>query len=151
MTDTPNVKVLANGAVYDLDKKRIVSGAMLTSDMAKEMVQTRIQKKQERLIAGAAKVLERSGDWELPTDMDVVEAIGEAVMENAIDPTSKKQIEAAKFILSESGLSNSVDLRRENTQPGTITASAETMMQLLDMIEARQSAAVDKARAIDAE
>jgi hypothetical protein len=147
----PRTKVLANGAVYDLDKKRIVSGALLTSDKAKELVKRRVELKQERIIAGAAKVLERTGGWELPNELDVVEAIGEAVMESALDIDSKKQIEAAKFILAEAGLSASQS-QRENasTPPGSIVADPDALHRLLELIEQDKQAAVERARAIDA-
>jgi hypothetical protein len=150
MTDQePRTKVLSNGAVYDLDQKKIVSGAVLTSDKAREMVQARVQRKQERIMAGAAKVLEKYGDWEMPTDMDVVEAIGEAVMESAIDPMSKKQIDAARFILAESGLSMAGNPQRENAQPGEISGSPAALAELVRLLEAERSAAVDRGRAID--
>jgi hypothetical protein len=157
-TDTEaRTKVLKNGAVYDLDKKRIVANpgggtTAITSETSSAFHARRQELKRERIMVGAAKVLETLGDWEAPTDMDVVEAIGEAVMENAIDPKSKKQIDAANFILRESGLSMA-NSQRENEPPpaGAISASVDTMRQLLDMIEQRQAAAVDRARAIDAE
>jgi hypothetical protein len=158
MEDTqvePRTKVLKNGAVYDLDKKRIVANpgggtTAITSETASEFHARRRELKQQRIIAGAAKVLESSGDWETPNDLDVVEAIGEAVMVNAMDPDSKKQIDAAKFILTEAGLSEA-NSRRENTpaQPGSISGSPDALMQLVGMIEAERAAAVERARAVD--
>lgn len=148
----PRTKVLKNGAVYDLDKKKIVSGAVLTSDKARELVQVRIQKKQDRIMAGAAKVLETIGDWETPSDMDVVEAIGEAVMEKAIDPKAKGQIDAANFILREAGLSvQSSQRANEPTQPGTVNLHVDTLFAIAAELEHRLASAVDRARAVDVE
>jgi hypothetical protein len=153
MEDTEaRTKVLKNGAVYDLDKKKIVSGALLTSDKARELVKRRVELKQERIMAGAAKVLERTGGWDMPNDLDVVEAIGEAVMESALDIDSKKQIEAAKFILAEAGLSASQSQRdHEPPPPGSIVADPDALHRLLELIEADKRQAVDRARAVDAD
>jgi hypothetical protein len=149
---TARTKVLKNGAVYDLDKKKIVSGALLTSDKAKELVKRRVELKQERVLAGAAKVLERTGDWDMPGDLDVVEAIAEAVMEKALDVDSKGQIDAAKFILSEAGLSAANSRRdHEPDAPDSISGTPDALMALVAMIDAQRQAAVDKARAVDAE
>jgi hypothetical protein len=155
ITTNTRTKVLSNGAVYDLDKKRIVANpgggtTAITSEKASEFHARRQELKRQRIMAGAAKVLERVGDWETPNDMDVVEAIGEAVMENALDVDSKKQIEAAKFILTEAGLS-AADARRGNEQDSgnSISGSPEALMRLVALLEAERSAAVDRARAID--
>src|SRR5688572_11108980 len=136
-TEEPRTKVLSNGAVYDLDKKKIVSGAVLTSDKARELVQSRIEKKRERIMAGAAKVLEQSGDWEAPTDMDVVEAIGEQVMMNALDPSSKKQIDAAEWILKHGGLSERPnEATPQISAPGSVSATPATLLALAAQLEA---------------
>jgi hypothetical protein len=157
-TNNGRTKVLANGAVYDLDKKRIVANpgggtTAITSETASQLHARRQELKQQRLMAGAAKVLERTGDWDMPGDLDVVEAIGEAAMEKALDIDSKGQIDAAKFILTEAGLS-AANSRRENTPDGSgsgITGSPEALMQLVAMIEAERRHAIDQARAVDAE
>jgi hypothetical protein len=55
-TETPEkTKVLSNGAVYDMEKKRIVSGATLTSDTARDMVRAR-EAKRMRLYAEGAQL-----------------------------------------------------------------------------------------------
>jgi hypothetical protein len=65
----------------------------------------RLEQKRQRLAAGAARTLERTGEWEMPSDLDVVEAIGEAVMLKALDPKNAKQVDAARFIMDEAGFS----------------------------------------------
>jgi hypothetical protein len=157
ITNNDRVKVLANGAVYDLDKKRIVANpgggsTAITSQRASELHARRRELKQLRIMEGAAKLLERTGEWTAPDDMDVVEAIGEAAMMRAMDPKAKGQIEAAKFILVESGLS-AADSQRENASapPGTIVAAPGALVELLDLLERQRSAAVDRSRAVDVE
>lgn len=158
MEDTqPRTKVLKNGAVYDLDKKRIVANpgggtTAITSETASEYHARRRELKQQRIMAGAAKILERSGEWTTPDDMDVVEAIGEAVALSALDPTSKKQIDAAKFILTEAGLSVA-NSQRENASapPGSISFAPDALAELIQRLDAERTAAVERARAIDGE
>jgi hypothetical protein len=75
-----------------------------TSEQANAYQRRRQELKRERLLAGAAKTLERGGDWDTPNDLDVVEALGEAVMMKALNPDSAKQVDAARFILQETGL-----------------------------------------------
>lgn len=156
MEDTqvePRLKTLKNGAIYDLDKGRIVSSVNVTTkitpERSVEMQSRRQELKQQRIMAGAAKTLERSGDWETPNDMDVVEAIAEAVMMNALNPDSKKQIDAAKFILTEAGLSSARERGGSDVSPNAITAPPAALAELLDIIDRRQAAAIDKARAVD--
>lgn len=153
MEDTqvePRTKTLANGAVYDLDKKRIVSGALLTSDKAKELVQVRIERKRERIIAGANAALGKSQDWEAPQDMDFVEAIAEVAAMKALNPDDPKSIEAAKFLLQEAGLSFG-NSQRENepAPPGAVSMAPDTLVRLAAALEAEIAARVDQARAID--
>jgi hypothetical protein len=146
--------VYDNGMERDANTGKIVKpppATLITQEKSSEFHRRRQELKQERIIAGAAKVLERTGGWELPNELDVVEAIGEAVMENALDIDSKKQIEAAKFILAEAGLSASQS-QRENTQapPGSIVADPDALHRLLELIEQDKQAAIERARAIDA-
>jgi hypothetical protein len=104
----PRLKTLKNGAVYDLDQGRIVSAANVTTkitpERSVELLSRRQELKRQRILAGAARTLER-GEWDKATDLDVAEAIGEAVMMKALNPDNAKQVDAARFILTESGLS----------------------------------------------
>ena len=54
--DEPRTKVLSNGAVYDLDKKRIVSGAVLTSDSARALVDARKSRKREAILEAGTMI-----------------------------------------------------------------------------------------------
>jgi hypothetical protein len=59
------------------------------------------EKKREALVRGAGRALEmkQPGEWDMPTSLDVVEALGEAVMMKALNPDNPKQVDAARFIL----------------------------------------------------
>ena len=154
--DGKTIAVYDNGMERDVNAGRIVKppdGTLITPERSTEMYRRRMELKRERIMVGAAKVLERSGDWETPNDLDVVEAIGEAVMENAVDPKSKKQIDAASFILREAGLSHVPNVQRENepAPAGALIGTPETLLRLAELIERERSAAVDKARAVDAD
>lgn len=151
-TTEPRTKVLKNGAVYDLDKKKIVSGALLTSDEASKLVKRREELKAERVAAGAAKFLENTGQWTMPTDLDVVEAISEQVMERAMDtdPKNSAQIKAADWIMENMGFTQSREHARGETPAGSITATPAALGALLEEIQRVQAAAVERARAVDA-
>lgn len=161
MEDTqvePRTKTLANGAIYDLDKGRIIANpgggtAAITKENSSAYHARRQELKQQRILAGAAKALEAGmpGAWTTPDEGDVVEAIAEAVMQNALNPDSKKQIDAAKFILNEAGLSSSRERgNAEVSTPGAITADPETLMRLLSLMESETQHRADQARAVDA-
>ena len=155
--DGKTIAVYDNGMERDVNAGRIVKppdGTLITPERSTELYRRRMDLKRERIMVGAAKVLERSGDWETPNDLDVVEAIGEAVMLKAIDtdPKNGKQIDAASFILREAGLSHVANSQRENepAPAGALAGTPETLLRLAELIERERSAAVDRARAIDA-
>ena len=148
----PKTKVLANGAVYDLDKKKIVSGAVLTSDKAREMVRARVERKRERIIAGANAALGKSQDWVAPQDLDFVEAIAEVAAMKALNPDDPKSIDAARFLLQEAGLS-AADSRRENepdAPSSAIIAAPDALVELAAAMEREMQRRLDQARAVDA-
>jgi len=121
----PRTRILENGAVYDIDKGRIVANPgggkyAITAQNSSAYHARRQEIKQQKLLEGAAKHLQKaSKSVELPSDMQVVEAIGTAVMEKALDPKSVKQVDAARFILQESGLAES---QQQPAQPGSVHA-----------------------------
>jgi hypothetical protein len=106
-------KVLKNGAIYDLDKKQIVANpggglAAFTPDTSAAARSIKAQKKREAVLRGAARTLNRTDDWTNSNDLDVVEAIAEAVMMKALNPDNAKQVDAARFLLQESGMSETL-------------------------------------------
>jgi hypothetical protein len=107
--DSRTILVYDNGMERDADTGHMVrppaAALITTTEKANELQRKRLELKRERLAAGAARTLERTGEWEMPSDLDVVEAIGEAVMLKALDPKNAKQVDAARFILDEAGFS----------------------------------------------
>ncbi len=152
--ENKTIHVYDNGMEKDASTGRMVrpptSALITTTEKANEFQRRRQELKQQRLMAGAAKVLERTGSWETPNDLDVVEAIGEAVMENAIDPLSKKQIDAAKFLFTEGGFSSALERgKASELPPNAISATPEALLALVQQIEQAQAAAVARSRAVD--
>lgn len=102
----PRTKVLKNGAIYDLERKRIVSGAALTSADAAQMATRKQERKRERLEAGAlAAVRDKFPDKFTGEGDDWIEAIGEQIAYKALDKLDPKQVDAARFLLQETGIS----------------------------------------------
>lgn len=99
----PRTKVLKNGAVYDFEKKRITSGAVLNSVDAAQMASRKHELKREAIIRGANAVAAEGGKYD-GTDLDFIEAIAEAQTIKALNPDDPKSTDAARFILQESGL-----------------------------------------------
>lgn len=125
----PRTKVLSNGAVYDLDKGRIVANPgggkyAITSDNARDMVNIRMEQKRARLVAGANAAVKSGGEFD-GRDMDFVEAIGEAVTLAALDPTSSQQVKAAEFLFREAGIGERQAV--QDGAGGTIGALADVI------------------------
>jgi hypothetical protein len=104
----PRTKILKNGAVYDLDKGRIVANpgggtAAIRSDNASEYHAKRQERKREVMIAAANEAVQRD-DWRAHGDLAYVAAIADTAMMIATTPDSPKAIEAGRFLLRETGL-----------------------------------------------
>ena len=86
--------------------RKASSDAMITTENASQLATLRWTQKREAVLRGAAHTLEATGEFENPTSADVAEALGQVVMERAMDSDYKnsKQIEAARFILNKSGM-----------------------------------------------
>lgn len=105
-------KILRNGAVYDLDKGRIVANpgggnSAFTPETSLKAKERLAELKREAVIRGAARALEKTGEWDTPSDVDVIEAISEAVTMKALNPDNPKQVDAARFVFQESGMAES--------------------------------------------
>jgi hypothetical protein len=114
-----NQKVLANGAIYDMERKRIVAlrpelaerNTQISSTNASEFHAKRMENKRSALIAGANKVI-AANTGKIPESLEFVEAIGEALMISATDPSNRQQVRAADMLLRETGLGE-----RQDAQP----------------------------------
>lgn len=140
----PRTKVLKNGAIYDLDKGRIVSSkavtTKITSENSAEYLSKRLEKKRDAIMRGANAVVAEGGKFD-GTDLDFVEAVAEAAAIKALNPDDPKQIDAARFLLTEAGLSE----QQQKQQPDAGSTVADIMRQVAAVAGAlaRMAEAVD--------
>jgi hypothetical protein len=107
--DGDTINIYESGAQYNVTRKHLVKApdhALITSETSRKYKEQMAEKKREALVRGAGRALEmkQPGEWDMPTSLDVVEALGEAVMMKALNPDNPKQVDAARFILQESGM-----------------------------------------------
>lgn len=107
--DTSRYRTLSNGAIYDMEVKRIVANpgggtAAITSETASAMQARRLELKRERVAAGANAAVQDGGRFD-GRDLDFVEAIAEIQAVKALNPDDPKSTDAARFIFQEAGLS----------------------------------------------
>jgi hypothetical protein len=154
--DGHEIAVYESGAQYDLTAGRLVGApprAQFTKETSALAVERRAELKREAVARGAAKVLERSGEWETPTDLDVVEALSEAVMLKALNPDNPKQVDAARFIMQEAGMAE--NQTSSNGAPSNFAASAfgsefaRQIMQLMSDVMQAKAAQPPAADVID--
>lgn len=117
---TKHLRVLANGAVYDMNKKRIVDSKnvtnKITSQNAADYAAARQEAKRARLMTAANAVAAQGGGVdgrELTGDLAFVEAIGEAMTMKALTVNDPKAVDAARFLFQETGIA-------ETKQPETV-------------------------------
>jgi hypothetical protein len=121
-----NVRILSNGAIYDMDRKRIVAlrpelatkPTQITSETASDFHALAQEKKRNALRRAANAVAEQGGGVdgrELWGDMAYVEAIGEAMTMKALTVNDPKAVDAARFIFKETGISDEHTEKPGNT------------------------------------
>jgi hypothetical protein len=103
-------RVLKNGAIYDMDTKRIVANpgggaSAITKQNASEMQAQRQAKKRETIAAAANQAVERSDYRTTYGDLAYVAALAETAYIKATTADDPKAIDAARFLLQETGLS----------------------------------------------
>jgi hypothetical protein len=146
-------KTLANGAVYDLDQKRIVANpgggtAAITQANASALARMRWEKYRR---AGVREIVEEAKSIN-PAVMTSADAYGLLLANQYTklldsDKPNIDQTERLGKMLTGMDLQNS---QRENAStPGTITADPDTLMQLISALEREKQIAVDRARAVD--
>lgn len=103
-------KTLSNGAIYDMQTKRISANPgggkyAITSENASEYHAKRQEKKRRAIEAGAmAAVNDKMPDAFTGDDGDWIEAVAQQVAYKALDRLDPKQVDAARFLLTEAGL-----------------------------------------------
>lgn len=107
-----NTKVLKNGAIYDMDKKRIVTvkpelaekNTQITPENAGRFQAHRQERKREIMRQAAAEAVERD-DYKARWGEDAwIAAITEAQYIKATTPDDPKSTDAARFLLQETGI-----------------------------------------------
>ena len=112
-------KILSNGAVYDMEKKRIVANPgggkyAITSENASEFHAKRQEKKRAVIAAAAAEAVENDALRRTHGDEAWIAAIAQAQFLKATTPDDPKSTDAARFLLQEAGLS---DARQQPATP----------------------------------
>jgi hypothetical protein len=104
--------------------------ALITPEKSAQYKEQMAEAKREAIVKGAGKALERlqAGEWSTPNKLDVVEALAEAIMEKALNPDNAKQVDAARFILSESGMAETQT--KANTEAQQFADIAQAVRQL---------------------
>lgn len=125
---TKHLRVLSNGAVYDMNKKRIVDSRNVTTKITAQnavALQSRQQElKRQAMIRAANRVAEQGGSVdgsELRGDLAFVEAIGEAMTTKALTVNDPKAVDAARFVYQETGIAEN---RAADDAPGNQDALA---------------------------
>lgn len=127
--DGETINVYESGAHYNVTRKHLVKApesAMITPESSKRMKEILAEKKRDAIIRGAGKALEKAqpGEWTTPNALDVAEALAEAITLKALNPDNPKQVDAARFILQESGMAETQTKTSEEAQQFADLASA---------------------------
>ena len=133
--DGETINVYESGVHYNQTRGRLIKAApqfQITTENAKEFKERLAEKKREAVARGAAKVLESTGEWVTPNALDVAEAIAEAVMKKALNPDNPKQVDAARYIMVEAGMSESQTKTDADAQQ--FAPVAEALRQLADIL-----------------
>ncbi len=143
-SDQSRYKTLSNGAVYDMESKRIVKGAALSSAEAASLASQRASRRQEIARMAANKAVERADYASAYGDMAYMAAIIEAAMLKATTPEDNKSIEAAKFIVSMTGDSEPAPMAA-SSEPAALAEVKAIIHEIADMARAIRASADDSA------
>lgn len=131
---TKHLRVLANGAVYDMQKKRIVDSRNVTTKITSENAvdfQSRRQELKRAALARAANAVAMQGGGvdgrAMDGDLAYVEAIGEAMTMKALTINDPKAVDAARFIFAETGISE----RQVESDNGAAASVAQVLGSML--------------------
>ena len=110
--DGETINIYESGAQYNATRGHLVKApdhAAFTPETSLKAKERLAELKREAILRGASKALEKKqpDEWDTPNSLDVVEAIGEAITMKALNPDNPKQVDAARFILQESGMAES--------------------------------------------
>ena len=149
---TKHLRVLANGAVYDTIKGRIVNGKGITTKITTEnsiAYHSRRQELKREALARAANAVAAQGGGvdgrAMDGDLAYVEAIGEAMTMKALTVNDPKAVDAARFIFTETGISER-QAEADTSAVQTVAAALGTML-----IEMARAVNTDTRNAIEGE
>jgi hypothetical protein len=152
----PNIRVYKNGALYDTDKGRIVGirpelatkNTQITAQNTGDFLAKRLDKKRNTIIAAANEAVE-SNDLRIRYgDMAFVADISRVMHMKATTPDDPKAVDAARFLLQESGLS---DKQAAQQQPPSVGDVAGLVSALASFVSAVTQGNDTYTNAIDAE
>lgn len=134
-------KVLSNGAVYDLQEKRIVKGAALSSADASALAARKAELRRAVVREAANEAVQR-GDYKARFgDLAFVAAITETQMLKATTPDDPKSTEAARWVMRESGEGEEVAKADSTVQMSEVRGLLRDIAEAARQIEAAQKAA----------
>jgi len=146
---TKHLRVLANGAVYDMNRKRIVDSRNVTTKITSEnavALQSRQQElKRAALVKAANAVAEQGGSVNgsaLAGDLAFVEAIGEAMMMKALTVNDPKAVDASRFLIHETGLAEAKTPETVNNTMNILQIPDDVARAIADL-HARLREAID--------
>jgi hypothetical protein len=123
--------------------------APITSANARSMAQKRWDNYRREIVkrvTGEAASI----DPEIQTPAQAAAFLVASQYTKLLDQDKPAVDQAVKLLQVMAGVSETGNSQRANeSTPGTISASPDTLMQLVDIIERQRSAAVDQARAVD--
>ena len=131
-----NTKVLRNGAVYDMDKKRIVANpgggtTAITQATASAMATLRHQKLQEQAEQAAMEAASDHDPGLTQVPAGWIRPIVKARYKAAIDPKNSRGVESAKFILSVTGYEQA---QAQDLQPARDADFVRAVKELIETI-----------------
>jgi hypothetical protein len=149
---TKHLRTLANGAVYDMNIKRIVAnpggGTTAITPANATVLQARgVELKRDALKRAANRVADQGGSVDgsiLHGDTAYIEAIGEAMTMKALSVNDPKAVDAARFIFTETGVSE----KQAVEQHSASDPIAQALASLVNMITS-QAGNVVNAEVID--
>lgn len=130
-----NYRLYRNGAIYDTDKGRIVAvrpelaekNTQITRENTGEMLAKRLERKRNIIAAAAASAVERD-DYRQQYGGDAwIAAIAEAQYIKATTPDDPKSTDAARFLLTEAGLSDKQQAQAPAETASDILASLASL------------------------
>jgi hypothetical protein len=137
---TKHLRVLSNGAVYDMNKKRIVDSRNVTTKITSEnavALQSLQQERKREALAKAANAVAAQGGGvdgrELTGDLAFVEAIGEAMTMKALTVNDPKAVDAARFLFTETGIAEAKQAETVNNTMNVYEMPADVAAAIMDI------------------